>query len=131
MPEGPHAIGVGVRDGADGADAAGLRSSTRPTTAEPGCSVCGGKLPSGPAGIAITGRPTRFPVASSARPSAGSTPLTVSGAVSGRVPSRRMRRIAAAARGEAAAARPACGRGGSTGFASIDSIGVASTAFPP
>jgi hypothetical protein len=39
-----------------------------------------------------------------------------------------MRRIAAAARGEAG--RP-CPRGASTGLASIDSIGVASTTLPP
>jgi hypothetical protein len=84
----------------------------------------------------ITGRPMRAPVCSSARPSRADRPLIVIGPVSGLTPSRWMRRIAAAARAErfpwpAFVLRAFGGFGGSTGFASISSIGVASTVLPP
>ena len=64
----------------------------------------------------MIGRPTRLPVCSSARPSWGETPLIVSGPSSGLVPSRRIRRMAAAARAEAGpspvrANRRVCGVG--------------------
>ena len=100
--------------------------------ADPGRSGWTGKLPSGPAGAAMIGRPYLRPVASIARPSCVDTPLIVSGPIRSLVPTRRRRRIAAAARGEAALPAPA-GRatGGSAGFARIDSIGVASPTLPP
>ena len=79
----------------------------------------------------MTGRPTRWPAASIARPSCGETPLIVSGASIGFVPTRRRRRIAAAARGEAAPPPAARARGGSAGLERIASIGVASATLPP
>ena len=100
--------------------------------AEPGRSSWTGKLPSGPAGVAMIWRPYLRPVASIAWPSSVETPLMVSGPMRSFVPSRRMRRTAAAARGEAALAAPASrASGGSVGLARIDSIGVASPTLPP
>ena len=58
VAERPHARRRRCRRRCRSRRCAGRRSSSRPRRRRPGRSVCGGKLPSGPAGTASTGRPT-------------------------------------------------------------------------
>ena len=90
-------------------------------TAEPGCSVCGGKLPSGPGGTASTGRPAFAAAFVSAFASGAFSPLTESGAAIGFA--LRDRRLHPRRRRPRSARRP--------GVPRIASIDVASATLPP
>ena len=109
-------------------------------TAEPGCSVCGGNVPSGPGGTASTGRPAFAEAVVSALATDGVSPLTLIGAtigfadasaafIRGERPAAQLAPLAPpfVVRDAAAFVRP----GTSTGVPMIASIGVASAAFPP